>query len=272
MSLPITEIASIKEKVIQLAKKVGDNIEAELKNFTKESIEYKGINDMVSYVDKEAEKEIVKELKILLPGAGFIAEEGTGKEAVDGYNWVIDPLDGTTNFVHGIPIFSVSIALMHKKEILLGVVYDPNRKECFHASKNGGAYLNSTKIQTSKEQKIKNSLIVTGFPYATLENIQPYLKCLEEIMRKTHGIRRLGSAALDLAYVASGRFEAFYETHLNPWDVAAGALIVQEADGMVSDFKCESNYIFGKEIVASCSENVHEAILKIIHDSFLPSK
>jgi len=161
---------------------------------------------------------------------------------------------------------------MRKKEILLGVVYDPNRKECFHASKNGGAYLNNTKIQTSKEQKIKNSLIVTGFPYASLENIQPYLICLEEIMRKTHGIRRLGSAAIDLAYVACGRFEAFYETHLNPWDVAAGALIVQEADGMVSDFKCESNYIFGKEIVASCSENVHGAILKIIHNSFLPSK
>jgi myo-inositol-1(or 4)-monophosphatase len=241
------------QDVCALSKQVGEFIKKERNNFEANRVEVKGKNDFVSYVDKTAEKRIVEQLQKLLPEAGFIAEEGTITQKGELYNWIIDPLDGTTNFIHGIPCFAISIALMRKNEIVLGVVYEINFDECFYAWENSKAYLNGFEIAVSKAAKLSDSLLATGFPYYDYHKMNEYLDLFKYFMKNTHGLRRLGSAATDLAYVACGRFEGFYEYSLQPWDVAAGAFIVQQAGGKVSDFKGEENYIFGKEIVASNS-------------------
>jgi myo-inositol-1(or 4)-monophosphatase len=228
-------------QVVDISRNTGLFIKNELKGFTQTHIEVKGIHNFVSYVDKTAEQQIVKNLSKLLPEAGFIAEEGTGKPSENGLNWVIDPLDGTTNFIHGLPPFAVSIALMEGDEVIIGVIYEINLDECFWAYKGSKSYLNGNLISVSQTSTINDSLIATGFPYYD-----------------SHGLRRLGSAATDLAYVACGRFEAFYEYSLQPWDVAAGVLIVQQAGGMVSDFSGKKNYIFGSEIIATNSNIFNE--------------
>jgi myo-inositol-1(or 4)-monophosphatase len=216
-----------------------------------DKVETKGLHDFVSYVDKESERQIVKGLHDILPEAGFIAEEGTGAPKPGGLNWIIDPLDGTTNFIHGLPPYSISIALMDNDKIIVGVIYEVTLDECFYAWGNGKAYLNGKEIRVSEISEIDNALIATGFPYYDYNRITPFLHTMEHFMRHSHGLRRLGSAATDLAYVACGRFEAFYEYSLQPWDVAAGAFIVDQAGGRVNDFSGGKNYIFGKEIIAS---------------------
>lgn len=237
------------DKVISTAKDTGNWIRTERENFSSEKVEVKGLNDLVSYVDKRAEQRIVNELNSHF-GAGFIAEEGTQPDTQD-YNWIIDPLDGTTNFVHGIPCFAVSIALEYKGEVILGVVYEINRDECFYATKDGGSYLNSKTIRVSSTKKVNDSLIATGFPIYNFTRMEGYLKTIEYMMRNTRGVRRMGAAAVDLCYVACGRFDAYFEYNLNPWDVAAGALIVKEAGGTVTDFKNGNNWLFGREVIAS---------------------
>ncbi|MBN7814264.1 inositol monophosphatase family protein [Algoriphagus pacificus] len=239
------------EETQEIAKQVGAFIRKERQHFDVEKVEHKGFNDLVSYVDKEAEKKIVAALSKILPGAGFITEEGTNTTRADRYNWVIDPLDGTTNFIHGVPVFAVSIALIDGEEVILGVVYEVNRHECFYAMKGGGAFCNDTKIKVSPAPDLSASLIATGFPYYNFELIDKYLAALKSMMQKTHGLRRFGSAATDLCYVASGRIEGFFEYNLNSYDVAAGALIVQEAGGAVTDFSGGNNFVFGREIIAS---------------------
>lgn len=241
------------QKVCSLSKEVGYFIKNEKAKFSIENVQIKGKNDFVSYVDKTAEKQIIERLSKLLPEAGFIAEEGTSIKKGEIYNWIIDPLDGTTNFIHGIPCFAVSIALMRNNEIVLGVIYEINFDECFYAWEGSKAYLNDTEIQVSKAPVLADSLIATGFPYYDYNRMHEYMELFKHFMKHTHGLRRLGSAATDLAYVACGRFEGFYEYSLQPWDVAAGALIVQQAGGKVTDFKGGSDYIFGKEIVAGNS-------------------
>jgi myo-inositol-1(or 4)-monophosphatase len=238
-------------QVSEIAIKVGDFIKEECKKFNQNAIEVKSKNSLVSYVDKTAEKRIVEFLEILLPEAGFIAEEGTSDKKGEHYNWIIDPLDGTTNFMHGLPTYCVSIALQLDNEIVLGVVYEPNNQECFSAWKGGGAFLNNKPINVSPTAKVKDSLFATGFPYYDYDKLNGYMETLKWLMHETRGIRRIGSAAVDLSYVACGRFEGFYEYSLNAWDVAAGALIVIEAGGVVTDFKGGSDYIFGREIIAS---------------------
>lgn len=238
------------QEVIVLVKETGDFIRQEAQNFDKSKIEYKGKNDLVSYVDKEAEKRLVAGLNQVLPGAGFIAEEGTSTKRSDSYNWVIDPLDGTTNFTHGLPIYSISVALLKRGELTLGVVYDVSRDECFHATKGGGAFLNHMPISVSPVKSIDQGLIATGFPYYDFEQMNQYLAILNDFMQGTHGLRRMGSAAIDLAYTACGRFEGFFEYNLNSYDVAAGALLVKEAGGIVTDFKGGNDFLFGREIVA----------------------
>lgn len=216
-----------------------------------DSVSDKGLNQLVSFVDVESEKMLVAKLSLLRPDAGFITEENTAPEA--GLNhtvWIIDPLDGTTNFLHGLQIFSISIALMEQGRVVAGVVHIPALNETFSAAEGHGAQLNGSPIRTSTAKDLRNSLIATGFPYYEFQQTEAYLQLLGELMRGTHGLRRMGSAAIDLAYTACGRFDAFYETGLNAWDVAAGALIVQEAGGMVTDFKKTDQYIFGKQIVA----------------------
>lgn len=238
------------QDVIVLVKETGEFIRQESRKFDESKIEYKGKNDLVSYVDKEAEKRLVKGLSEILPGSGFVAEEGTSTRRSDIYNWIIDPLDGTTNFTHGLPVYAVSIALVKRGVLTLGIVYEINRDECFHAIKGQGAFLNHSPIKVSETKTLEKSLLATGFPYYNFDQMQQYLTIINEFMQTTHGLRRMGSAAVDLAYTACGRFEGFFEYNLNAWDVAAGALIVQEAGGKVTDFKGGENYVFGREIVA----------------------
>lgn len=247
------DLDQLLERTKSIAKEAGAFIRKERQSFKVESIEHKGFNDLVSYVDKEAEKIIVDGLRELLPEAGFITEEGTDTVQKDVYNWIIDPLDGTTNFIHGLPVFSVSIALIEKDKLLLGVVYEINLDECFYAISGKGAYCNGQPIRVSSAPKLADSLIATGFPYYDFDLISNYLEALRRIMQKSHGIRRLGSAAVDLAYVACGRVDAFFEYNLNSYDVAAGALIVLEAGGKVTDFEEGENFLFGRQILASNS-------------------
>lgn len=235
----------------EIARAAGAFIAAQAKEFNSSMIENKGLHDLVSYVDREAEKMIIEGLSVLLPEAGFIAEEGTSAKRGDIFNWIIDPLDGTTNFMQGIPVYAVSIALMHKDELLLGVVFEIGQQECFYAWKEGGAYLNGVKLCVSDKSDMHQALLATGFPYSNFERLDAYMEFLKWALENARGVRRLGSAATDLAYVACGRFDAFWEYDLKPWDVAAGALLVLEAGGKVSDFRGSTDYIFGKTIIAS---------------------
>ncbi len=246
----IFSLNTVLPHVVRTAKSAGEFIRKERLKFTPDKIEIKGLNDMVSYVDKGAEQMIVEELREILPEVGFLVEEDSVKEKKD-YNWIVDPLDGTTNFIHGIPCYAVSIALEHKGEIILGVVYEVAKKECFSAYKGGGAFLNEMPVKVSTNKHLSDSLIGTGFPIYNFDRQENYLNVLRELMQKTHGVRRIGAAAADLCYLASGRLDAFYEYNLNPWDVAAGVLIIREAGGTVCDFKGGQNWLFGKEIIAT---------------------
>ncbi|MDF2438509.1 MAG: inositol monophosphatase [Bacteroidota bacterium] len=246
----MTDLQTLCHDVCTLSKQVGSFIRIERSKFSTERIEVKGKNDFVSYVDKTSEMQLVEGLSKLLPGSGFIAEEGTSSHSDETYKWIIDPLDGTTNFIHGIPCYSISIGLMRENQLVMGVIYEINLDECFYAWEGSKAYLNGKEINVSKAPALADSLIATGFPYYDYSKIDEYLEVFKYFMKNTHGLRRLGSAATDLAYVACGRFEGFYEYSLQPWDVAAGAFLVQQAGGKVTDFKGGNNYIFGKEIVA----------------------
>ncbi|MCQ2973362.1 MAG: inositol monophosphatase [Bacteroidales bacterium] len=248
------------DEVSKLAIETGKYIRHEHDNFDTNKIEIKGKNDFVSYVDKTSEKKIVEQLSKIVPEAGFIAEEGTRNDRGDIYNWIVDPLDGTTNFIHGIFPVCISIALQENNKTVVGVVYEIGLDECFAASKGNGAYLNNKQIFVSKRNNLKDSLIATGFPYYDFSRQDKFMKSMADMMINTHGMRRLGSAATDLAYTACGRFEAFYEYGLHPWDVAAGAFIVEEAGGKVCDFNGEDNYIFGGEIIAA-GNNVYDEFL-----------
>lgn len=237
--------------VCSIAREAGAFMANERNSFDDSKIEHKGLHDLVSYVDKSSEELIINKLLTLLPNAGFIAEEGTNNTLGERFNWIIDPLDGTTNYIHGLPIYSVSIALMDADELVIGVVYEVGHDECFYAWKDGGAYLNDKKISVSNQTDMHQALLATGFPYADFSRMDQYLNFFKWAMTNSRGIRRLGSAAADLAYVACGRFDAFWEYSLKPWDVAAGALLVKEAGGKVTDYQGGETYLFGKEIVAT---------------------
>jgi myo-inositol-1(or 4)-monophosphatase len=252
-------------EVQQLAKETGKFIAGEKESFNIDSIEEKGQSDFVSYVDKTAEKMIVEELSQLVPEAGFFAEEGTSTKRGEKYNWIIDPLDGTTNFIHGVPPFAVSIALAENDEIILGVIYEITLDECFYAWKGSKAYLNGKEIKVSDAATTKESLIATGFPYYEFSRLDGYMDLMLHFMKTSHGVRRIGSAATDLAYVAAGRYDAFWEYSLHAWDVAAGIIIIKQAGGKVGDFSGGNNCIFGGEIIASNSayfNEFHEIVQK----------
>jgi myo-inositol-1(or 4)-monophosphatase len=243
------ELKLLCERVYEAAKAAGRFIVGERKIFESISIEYKGRNDLVSYVDKTSEKMLVEELQRILPGSGFITEENTVSIKDKPYTWIIDPLDGTTNFAHSIPCFCVSVALVENNEPILGVIYEMNLDECFYAWKGGGAYLNGKSIKVSEVKSLKDSLVATGFAVSEYTHLKSTLAVFDYCIHNTHGIRRLGSAAADMAYVACGRFETFFEFGLQPWDVAAGIIIIQEAGGRVTDMKGGNNFLFGKAIV-----------------------
>ncbi len=244
-------LEGLTSQVVDVSKEAGDFIRQERKRFDPDKIEYKGLNDMVSYVDKTAEKMIVAGLEKILPQSGFITEEKTSTKISDRYNWIIDPLDGTTNFIHGVPTYSVSIALKEYDELISGVVYEINLDECFYAWKDAPAYLNGKEIKVSNNPSVSTSLIATGFPYYDFEKQAAYISLFTELMKSCHGLRRLGSAAVDLVYTACGRFETFYEYNLNAWDVAAGVLIVRQAGGEVVNFKGGSEVMDTRELLAT---------------------
>ncbi len=257
--------------VCDIAREAGNYIREELPRLSSSDVAVKGLHNYVTHVDTTAEKRIVRALEELLPEAGFIVEEGSIDKQGKDYKWIVDPLDGTTNFIHGIPVFSVSIALMHNGELVLGVVYEVMRDECFYAWKDGGAYLNGGPIRVSAANNLAESLLATGFPYYDYSLMSQYMDLLSWCMRHTHGLRRIGSAAVDLAYVACGRFEGFFEYGLNAWDVAAGSLIVHEAGGKVTDFAGKKNYIFGKEILAT-NATIYNELADTVYQHFNKKK
>jgi myo-inositol-1(or 4)-monophosphatase len=238
-------------KVIAIARLTGNFIRKEAMAFDANSIEYKGLNDLVSYVDKQAEKQLVRNLRKILPDAGFITEEDTTNIIGKQHTWIIDPLDGTTNFIHGIPTYSISIALYEDNQPVIGVVYEINRGEMFSAYKGGMAYLNGKEIKVSANENLSQSLLATGFPYYQFEKQPQYIQLFTEMMQKCHGLRRIGSAAVDLAYVACGRFEGYFEYNLNAYDVAAGAYLVQQAGGTVLNFAGGHEFLETREILAT---------------------
>jgi len=248
--------------VIEIVKQGGDFIRRERSNFNPDRLEFKGANDLVSYVDREAEQILVKRLQLLVPEAGFITEEETVSQESADLQWVIDPLDGTTNFVHGIPFYAVSVALVLKGTPVLGVVYEINQDECFYAKQDGKAYCNGKEIRVSTATSLTESVITTGYPHRNFDHLPFYMETLGVLMRQTLGMRRMGSAAADLAYVACGRVSCFFESNLNSYDVAAGALIVQQAGGRVTDFSGGNNWLFGREIIAA--NGVHLEVLEVI--------
>ncbi len=260
------DLTAVIQDVEWIAKKAGAFIREERLTFQFNKAEIKAKNDLVSYVDKTSEKIIVDYLSKKYPDFGFIAEENTSTEKKE-INWIIDPLDGTTNFVHGIPCYAVSIGLEQNGKIIAGVVYEVAQNECFSAFEGNGAFLNGKQIFITTCANLSNSLIATGFPVNNFSRMQSCLNSIEYFMRNTHGVRRIGSAASDLCYLACGRVDAFYEYNLNSWDVAAGSIIVKEAGGKISDFSYTENYLFGREIMAS-NPLLFNEFSAVIHQHF----
>lgn len=254
-------------KVVAITRLTGNFIRKESMNFDANAVEFKGLNDLVSYVDKTAEKQLVRNLAKLIPGAGFTTEEETINSRGEVYNWIIDPLDGTTNFIHGIPTYAISVALYEDDQPVIGVVYEINRGEMFFTYKGGAAYLNNKEIRVSTRASLSDSLLATGFPYYQFDKQAQYMQLFSEMMQKCHGLRRIGSAATDLAYVACGRFDAFFEYNLNAWDVAAGAYLVQQAGGNIMNFSGGAEFLEKREILAS-NGLIHEDILAIMNTHF----
>jgi myo-inositol-1(or 4)-monophosphatase len=212
----------------------------------------KSANDFVTEVDQRAEEVIIETLLAAYPGHGILAEESGRTHGAKNseYVWIIDPLDGTTNFIHGFPVYAVSIALAHRDQVQQAVVYDPTRNDLFYASKGRGAYLNDKRLRVSKRTRMSDSLVGTGFPFRKGDNFKRYVRMFEEVMQQCAGLRRPGAAALDLCYVAAGYYDAFFETGLNPWDIAAASLIITEAGGLVGNFTGEADFMYQRELVA----------------------
>ena len=222
----------------------------------------KGRNDFVSQADIEAERAILEILTKAYPDHGILAEESGAQEGGD-YTWVIDPLDGTTNFLHGFPVFGISVGVTRKNVIEHGVVYDPLRDEMFTASRGDGAQLNGRRIRVSSTRHLEPALLGTGFPFRELKVIEPWMRTFEALLPKTAGIRRTGAASIDLAYVASGRLDGFWEFGLKPWDIAAGALLIREAGGLVADFSGGQDFLANGNVVAA-NTHLFEALRKIV--------
>ncbi len=263
------DLSSLLTSVEEIAVETGSFIRSQGEGLTAGDIHSKGVHDYVTRVDKESERMLVKHLSALLPGSGFLTEEKTTEQKQQSYTWIIDPLDGTTNFIHGSPPYAVSIALQHDAETVLGVVYEITLDELFAVAGEGVPTLNGKEIHTSRVASLNGVLMATGFPFINFERIDPYMEVLKRFMVETQGVRRLGSAATDLAWVACGRYEGFYEYNLHPWDVAAGALLVRRAGGVVQDFRQGEDYLFGREIIAA-APGVFEEIAGIIREYLGP--
>ncbi len=234
---------------IKAARRAGTLINRAALDIDRLTVTKKGPADFVSEVDRMAEAAIIGVLREAYPDHAFLGEEG-GAVGESEFQWIIDPIDGTTNFLHGFPVYCTSIALAHKGVVTQAVIYDPVRNDLFTATRGSGAFLNDRRIRVSQETRMEDALIGSGFPFSSMEHQERYLRMFAEVMRKTAGIRRPGSAALDLACVAAGRYDGFWELGLKPWDMAAGTLLIQEAGGLVSDLEGEDRFLQTGHVVA----------------------
>ena len=248
---------------IEAARAAGDIIIRHLDRLDRIKISSKHNNDLVSEVDVKAEQIIIETIQKAYPSHGILAEESGYNEGQDDYTWIIDPLDGTSNYVHGLPHFAVSIAVRYKNRIEHGVVYDPVRGECFSASRGKGALLNDRRIRVNAQAQLSKSLLGTGFPFRDKALAERYFPTFQALFGKCAGVRRAGAAALDLAYVASGRLDGFWEFNLQPWDIAAGSLIIKEAGGLVGDFAGGESYMKTGNIVAG-NPKIFKALLQTL--------
>ena len=257
-------LKDITSKVTAISKEAGNYLRISQATFDKDQVTSKSLNALVSDVDRTAEKLLVTRLSALLPEAGFLTEEKTTEQDIDSeYTWVIDPLDGTTNFIHGLPIYGVSIALLKNKWPIVGVVYEVGMDECFYAFENGGAFLNGRPITTTSTEALEDTLLATGFPYYNFSKLAGFQNTLAHFYQHTRGVRRIGTAAVDLAYTACGRFDGYFEYGLSPWDVAAGVVLVREAGGYVTDFDGLNVPIASNSIIAA-NKNIHGRVFKVV--------
>lgn len=245
MNLP-----GLSQEVIRISNEAAGFIRSHVGRVTTSEVETKSENSLVSFVDKTAEQMLVDKLGKLLPSAGFITEEDTVENSAHSLVWIIDPLDGTTNFLQGIPVFSVSVALKKGDDYLLGVVVDVMQQDIYHATMGGGAFCNGQPIRTSTTGDLGEAIIATGFPYSARHKLPELIDILSAFLDRSRGVRRLGSAALDMTYVACGKMDLFYETTLNLWDIAAGIVLVREAGGRVTDFTGNQLMAEGSEVIA----------------------
>jgi myo-inositol-1(or 4)-monophosphatase len=254
---------------VKAARRAGSVINRATRNLDIIAVKEKAAKDFVSDVDREAEQEIIRTLREAYPDHAILAEE-SGASGDSEHQWIIDPLDGTTNFLHGFPQYCVSIALSHRGVVSQAVIFDPSRNDLFTASRGSGAYLNDQRIRVSKRAHLAPSLLGTGFPFRQFDHVDVYLAILRAMMKESAGVRRAGSAALDLAYVAAGRLDGFWEFGLAPWDMAAGALMITEAGGLVSDLAGEDRYLETGNIVAGAPK-VFVELLQAITPHLTPT-
>jgi len=259
---PGDEMQALLNTAIKAAHRGGDIAARQLNRLHELRVTSKGVNDFVTRVDQMAEEKIIATIQEYYPDHAFLAEE-SGTRGDSDHVWIIDPLDGTTNFIHGVPIFGVSIALRIKGRIELGVVYDPNRQELFTAIRGRGAQVDGHKIRVSGRRGLEGALIGTGFPYRSQDKLDAYVGMLAAVLRHTAGVRRPGAAAIDLAWLAAGRYDGFWEFGLNTWDIAAGSLILREAGGLISELEGDGDYLESGNIVAG-SPKVHDALRKLL--------
>ena len=253
---------------VKAARRAGNIIIRATRNLDILAVREKAVNDFVSEVDREAENAVISTLREAYPGHAILAEE-SGATGASEYRWIVDPLDGTTNFLHGLPHFCVSIALEHRGTITQACVYDPARNDLFTASRGRGAFLNETRIRVSKRPHLKTALVGTGFPYKEHAHMEPYLAMLRDMMRNCSGVRRTGAAVLDLAYVAAGRLDAFWQPGLGPWDMAAGSLLVTEAGGLIGDFEGNEGWMQSGQVVVG-TPKVFGEVLQLLAPHLTP--
>lgn len=267
MAQPVSVHEKARDVAAEAALKAGHLIRQHAGRLAREDVRAKGKQDLVTFVDEEAQRIIVDVLKRAFPDYGVLGEEGSDLGVVDpvadGYRWIIDPIDGTTNFLHGTPPYAVSIGLQREAEMVAGVVLDVARNELFTAVRGGGLYVNGVRTHVSRSGTLHDSLITTGFPYRVLDHLDAYLEVFAAFMARTQGVRRPGSAAVDLAYVAAGRFDGFFETGLMPWDVAAGQILIEEGGGRVTDYENEPNPTFAGHLLAS-NGLIHEEMMGVV--------
>jgi len=256
------QIGKTTEKAILIIKETAGYISKARMKLDAEGISYKEDQSLVTSIDVGSEERLASALQHLLPQSTVLAEEKHSSDPKTDFMWIIDPIDGTTNFVHNFPMYCISVALWHNGKIVMGIVYDIPGDECFWThSESGLVYRNDRQVRVSQAKTLSESLLATGFPSSAFGRMDEYIEHFRYFMLHTHGIRRLGSAALDLAYVACGRLDGFFEYHLKPWDVAAGAYLVQKAGGTVTDFTGGNNYLYGGEMLAS-NNWIHREFLK----------